>query len=104
MKYQKLQRYLSEPRLHRFLIASGNAQPKAQKLCKINLEVSQSFYPVLNLFEIFFRNIVNYQISSHFDNSNWITEERDGFMSDTSLAQSKFFLKIPLTKLKGQFG
>lgn len=98
MEYQKLEYYLSQPRLDRFLIATGNSKSKAQKLYKINLRVSQSFYPILNLFEIFFRNIANYQVSSHFTNPNWIIAEKNGFMSNPSLSASRFFLKNFVSK------
>lgn len=98
MEYQKLEYYLSQPRLDRFLIATGNSKSKAQKLYKINLRVSQSFYPILNLFEIFFRNIANYQVSSHFANPNWIIAEKNGFMSNPSLSASRFFLKNSVSK------
>ena len=98
MEYRKLEYYLSQPRLDRFLIATGNSKSKAQKLYRINLRVAQSFYPVLNLFEIFFRNIVNYQVSSHFTNPNWIIREKNGFMSDPSLNSSHFFLKNSVAK------
>ncbi len=93
MEYGKLEYYLSQPRLDRFLSATGNSKTKAQKLYRINLRVSQAFYPVLNLFEIFFRNIVNYQVSSYFTNPNWIITEKNGFMSDPTLKLSRFFLK-----------
>lgn len=93
MQYNKLEYYLSQPRLNRFLLASGNSKIKAQKLYRANLRVAQSFYPILNLFEIFLRNICNYQVSSHFANPNWIITEKNGFMSDTSLTASRFFLK-----------
>lgn len=93
MEYSKLEYYLSQPRLNRFLLASGNSKIKAQKLYRANLRVSQSFYPILNLFEIFFRNICNYQVSSHFANPNWIITEKNGFMNDASLTASRFFLK-----------
>lgn len=98
MEYRKLEYYLSQPRLDRFLSATGNSKTKAQKLYRINLRVAQSFYPVLNLFEIFFRNIVNYQVSSHFTNPNWIITEKTGFMSNPSLRSSRFFLKNSVTK------
>lgn len=98
MEYQKLEYYLSQPRLDRFLIATGNSKSKAQKLYKINLRVSQSFYPILNLFEIFFRNIANYQVSSHFANPNWIIAEKNRFMSNPSLSASRFFLKNSVSK------
>ena len=93
MEYNKLEYYLSQPRLNRFLLASGNSKTKAQKLYRANLRVAQSFYPILNLFEIFLRNICNYQVSEHFANSNWIITEKYGFMNDHSLNASRFFLK-----------
>lgn len=93
MEYNKLEYYLSQPRLNRFLLASGNSKTKAQKLYRANLRVAQSFYPVLNLFEIFLRNIFNYQVSAHFANPNWIITEKNGFMNDHSLHTSRFFLK-----------
>lgn len=93
MEYNKLEYYLSQPRLNRFLLASGSSKTKVQKLYRANLRVAQSFYPVLNLFEIFLRNICNYQVSTHFANPNWIITEKNGFMSDYSLSKSGFFLK-----------
>lgn len=93
MEYNKLEYYLSQPRLSRFLLASGNSKIKAQKLYRANLRVAQSFYPILNLFEIFLRNTCNYQVSSHFANPNWIITEKNGFMSDVSLTASRFYLK-----------
>jgi len=98
LEYQKLEYYLSKPRFDRFLIATGNSKTKAQKLYRINLRVAQSFYPVLNLFEIFFRNIMNYQVSSHFTNPNWIITQKNGFMNDPSLHSSRFFLKKSVSK------
>ena len=93
MEYSKLEYYLSQHRLERFLHATGNSKSKAQKLYRVNLRVSQSFYPILNLFEIFLRNAVYYRVSIHFSNPNWILTEKNGFMNDPSLAPSRFFLK-----------
>lgn len=93
MEYNKLEYYLSQPRLNRFLLVSDNSKVKAQKLYRANLRVAQSFYPVLNLFEIFLRNICNYQVSAHFANPNWIITEKNGFMNNNSLTGSRFFLK-----------
>lgn len=93
MKYHKLEYYVSQPRLNRFLIASENSKAKVQNLYQANLRVAQGFYPILNLFEVVLRNVCNYQISSVFGNSNWIITEKDGFMNDPSLKSSKFFLK-----------
>lgn len=98
MKYHKLEQYLSQPRLERFLIASGNSKSKAQKLYIKNLRAAQAFYPIINLFEIFFRNMVNHQVSLHFSNPNWIIMEKNGFMNHPSLIKSKFFLKSSIIK------
>ncbi len=98
MEYSKLEYFISQPRIQRFLIAAGNSKSKAQQLYRINLRVSQAFYPILNLFEIFIRNTVNYQITSHFANPNWIVSEKHGFMNDNSLRHSKFFLKNSVEK------
>jgi len=93
MNYNKLEYYISQPRLNRFLTASGNSKAKAQKLYLANLKIAQSFYPVLNVFEVFFRNVCNYQVSARFANPNWIIAEKNGFMSNPSLTRSKFYLK-----------
>jgi hypothetical protein len=80
------------------LVAAGNSKTKAQQLYRINLRVSQAFYPILNLFEIFLRNSINYQITLYFNNPNWIISEKQGFMNDNSLKTSKFFLKNAIEK------
>lgn len=98
MEYSKLEYYLSQPRLQRFLRAAANSRTKAQKLYRVNLRVSQGFYPVLNLFEIFLRNAINYHVSSHFSNPNWIVSEKTGFMSDPTLEPSRYFLKKSIQK------
>ena len=98
MEYSKLEYYLSKPRLERFLKATMNSQAKAKKLYVVNLKVSQAFYPVLNLFEIFLRNTIDHHISNHFQDPNWIMSEKTGFMSDPTLAPSKYFLKKSVQK------
>lgn len=93
MNYFKLELYVSQPRLGRFLRVCGNSKVKAQKLYKINLRVAQSFYPLMNLFEIFLRNAVYNHISAHFKDPNWIITQKNGFMAHVSLASSQFFLR-----------
>jgi hypothetical protein len=93
MDYDKFEYYVSQPRLSRFLAACGNSKSKAQELYEANMKVSQSFYPVLSLFEVFFRNICHYQVSAHFANPNWIIVEKSGFMNNDSLSASNFYLK-----------
>lgn len=98
MEHSKLEYYLSKPRFHRFLKATGNSSVRAQKLYRINLRVSQAFYPVLNLFEIFLRNSVYEEVTKYFSNPYWILTETTGFMSDPTLAPSRYFLRNSIQK------
>lgn len=93
MKYNKLEHFISQPRLNRFFIASGNSKQKAQNLYHANLKVAQAFYPILSLFEVVLRNVCNHQISSAFANPDWIIIEKIGFMNDSTLSRSNFFLR-----------
>ncbi|QNF34408.1 Abi family protein [Adhaeribacter swui] len=102
MRYDKLEYFASQPRLNRFLAACNGSKAKAQKLYRINLRVAQSFYPLLNLFEIFLRNSINYHVSAHFANPNWIMTEKTGFMNSPTLRQSKFFLKTTVQKAENK--
>lgn len=93
MQYDKLEHYVSVPRLDRFLTASEGSKIKAQELYKLNLRVAESFYPILHLFEIFLRNTINYKLTEHFGNPDWIVIEKKGFMSAKSLEPSKYYLR-----------
>ena len=93
MHYSKLEYFVSQPRLDRFLQACDNSKSKAQELYRVNLRVSQAFYPVLNHFEISLRNILNYKISGYFSDPNWIINQKNGFMNHDSLQSSRYFLK-----------
>lgn len=98
MEYSKLEYYTSKPRLDRFLTACNNSKSKAQKLYRINVRVSQSFYPVLNLFEVFIRNTMNYRVSGYLSDPNWIINQKNGFMNDKSLKRSGYYLRNNVKK------
>jgi hypothetical protein len=97
LDYLNLEKYFSPHRLNRYLIACGNSKIKAQNLYRANLRIAQSFYPVLNLFEVVLRNILYDKLSLHFNNTNWIINEINGFMNDNSL-QPQFYLKNEVLK------
>ncbi len=92
MDYQKLEQYVSQPRLARFLVSCANSQEKAIKLYEANLYVSQAFYPIMNLLEIFLRNSINDNLTTHFVDSAWIINQKTGFMNDASLG-NKYWMK-----------
>ncbi|MCL1943527.1 MAG: hypothetical protein FWF54_08310 [Candidatus Azobacteroides sp.] len=92
MRYKTLEKYASQPRMNRFLAAAGS-QSAAMNLHCTNLLVSQAFYPVLNLTEIFLRNALYSSVAAYFSNPDWIISEKNGFMNDVSLLKSVFYLK-----------
>jgi hypothetical protein len=47
----------------------------------------------MNLFEIFLRNALYNQLSLHFNDQDWITTQKNLFMSHLSLAPSSYFLR-----------
>ncbi len=98
MKYKELENLVSQPRLDRYLIACRSSKLKAKKLYAANLRVAQSFYPVLNLFEIILRNRVHSMLSRYFTNPDWIIVEKNGFMNHISLRPSRFYLKNQVLK------
>lgn len=102
MKYQDLEYLISQPRLYKYLTVCGNSKVKAQKLYRANLRIAQAFYPVLNLFEVILRNVVHYRLSAHFANPNWIINEKNGFMSNQTLRQSRFYLKSQVNKAESK--
>jgi len=92
MKYRTLEKYASVQRMNRFLVATGS-KSDAMNLYRANLLVSQAFYPVLNLMEIFLRNSLYACVEKYFSNSDWIITEKNGFMNDFTLAKSGYYLK-----------
>lgn len=98
MNYQDLEKHISQPRLQRFLVATGNSKTKSKLLYRVNLKTSQSFYPVLNLFETVLRNNINENLTIHFSDADWIINEKTRFMADSSLTATKFFLQKSVDK------
>jgi hypothetical protein len=92
MDYDKLENFVSKPRLDRYLVSCGNSKERAKNLYEANIMLCQAFYPVLNLFETFLRNSINDKLSSYFTDDAWIINQKAGFMSDPSLAP-KYGLK-----------
>ncbi len=105
MDYTAFESFVSKPRLARYLVSCTYFQERAMLLYGANIRVSQAFYPILNLFEIFLRNGINEKLSIYFADQAWIVNQKRGFMSDGSLGP-KFWIKTQVTKaeitLKGK--
>lgn len=97
MRFEKVSFYLSSPRIDRYLAATGNKN-RAVRLYKANLRVSQAFLPVIAVLEVVLRNRINGVLSAFYTDPDWIKNQKDGFMSDLSLAKSNYFIKKEVEK------
>lgn len=77
--------YFSAPRLNRYLEATNQDPLKAIALYKANLRIAQAFHPLLGVLEVAVRNRLNDVLCDHFDDNDWILNQRSGFMADPSL-------------------
>ncbi|MCW3804336.1 Abi family protein [Plebeiibacterium marinum] len=93
MNYDKLELFVSTSRIRKYLFACNNSKTRALELYKANILLSEAFYPILNNFEVLFRNAVNRELIKHFDDPKWIINEKDGFMSHPSLRKTDFYIK-----------
>lgn len=85
MRFKDFRKYFSAARIDRYLIATANSSKRAVKLYKANLKVAQSFHPILGVLEVVIRNRINDILSSHFTDTDWIINQKNGFMIDPSL-------------------
>jgi len=98
MKYSLREQYLSQPRINRYLIATGNNKERAKRLYNANIRLAQAFHPILTQFEVVLRNCINSQITSYFTDNDWIINQKSGFMSDNSLRRSRYFIRRSVQK------
>lgn len=93
MRIELRNKYLSRPRINRYLTATANNSTRAKKLYHANIRLAQSFHPILSQFEVVLRNSLNIILSTHFNDPDWIINQKTGFMRHNSLRNSHFFLK-----------
>lgn len=53
-----------------------------------NARVAQSFQPLLSFFEVILRNQLHYALAAHFNDVQWLINQKTGFMSDPSLTHT----------------
>ena len=85
MNFKDFKQYFSSARVNRYLLATGNSKTRALSLYKANLKTAQAFHPLLGVFEVVLRNRLNDILTAHFADSEWIINQKSGFMSDPSL-------------------
>ena len=71
MTEQQLKYYLSNPRFNVYLAKTNNDFHRAYRLYKVNIELSEAFYPILSVLEVSLRNAVNETLKLHFNDPYW---------------------------------
>ncbi len=71
MTEQQIKYYLSQPRFNVYLAKTKNDFSKAYQLYKVNIELSEAFYPILSVLEVSLRNSINETLKIHFQDEYW---------------------------------
>ena len=85
MKYKKVVRLYSNSRVSKYYRAANRNKSKAVMLYFANMKIAQAFHPLLSSFEVILRNQLHYALARHFSDSNWIINQKTGFMIAPSL-------------------
>ncbi len=85
MNVNILENIVSASRLHNYIISQGPEPGRAIALYEQNIALSQSFYPLLSILEVALRNAIDKKCIHHFSDSNWLVNQKAGFMSDSRL-------------------
>lgn len=102
MRIELRNKYFSRPRYNRYLTATGNSTERAKMLYNANIRLAQAFHPILSQFEVVLRNSLNIILSTHFADQDWIINQKTGFMRDSSLRTSHYFLRSCVQKTENK--
>lgn len=85
MDFDQVVPHLSFPRLNKYLYISKGNKANAIQLYKQNIRVSKAFLPLLSTLEVVLRNGINEALTAYFSDSDWIINQKSGFMIDPTL-------------------
>ncbi len=71
MEIQAIERIISKERLGPYLKYHSGDFEKAVAHYKANIEISETFYPMLSILEIALRNNLDFQLKRKFNDDNW---------------------------------
>ncbi len=90
-EYKIFEKYLSASRIDRYLIAVQLDEELCISLYKTNIKLSNSFYPILGIFEVVLRNEIDKVLVKYFNDSDWILNQQKGFMIAPELSYKDSF-------------
>ena len=88
MNYKKFSRIYSISRVSRYQKAAKGNKKKAMAMYYANARVAQAFQPLISFFEVVLRNQLHYALAHHFNDVQWLVNQKSGFMSDSSLTHT----------------
>jgi hypothetical protein len=88
--------FFSIQRLNKYIIACKSDENKAILLYKYNIQLSQTLYPLISVLEIALRNLIDKELSKHFDDNNWLMTQRNVFANHPSLTYKDKYGKTQL--------
>ncbi|RLD89671.1 MAG: hypothetical protein DRJ09_06195 [Bacteroidetes bacterium] len=75
MEKRVLQKILSKERLEPYLKFHSDNFENAITHYKANIEISETFYPMLSILEVTLRNNMDFQLRRKFENKNWFENQ-----------------------------
>ena len=85
-EFEIFEKYLSTPRIGRYMLAKNLDKELCVNLYKSNLNICKSFHPIIGVFEVVLRNEIDKIFSNYFNDEDWIINQQTSFMIDPSLS------------------
>ena len=85
MNYKKFSRIYSISCVSRYQKAANGDKKKAMAMYYANARLARAFQPLISCFEVVLRNQLHYALENHFNDVQWLVNQKTGFMSDPSL-------------------
>jgi hypothetical protein len=106
MNYYDFETALSKPRIGRFLLAAKGEKAKALHLYKLNIQLSQTLFGLLSIFEVTLRNHIDQYYKTYFNDYEWLKNncEANGMFNHPSFEKSSFESKAKILTTIIQLG
>ncbi|OFY66998.1 MAG: hypothetical protein A3H98_08870 [Bacteroidetes bacterium RIFCSPLOWO2_02_FULL_36_8] len=106
MNYLDFEKALSKPRLGRFLFAVNGNHEKAINLYKLNIQLSQTLYGLLSIFEVTLRNHIDQHYRKHYNDNEWLKNQcgQGGMFSHPMFTKYGFETRTKVLTTLAQLG
>ena len=79
MNYKKFSRIYSISRVSRYQKAANGDKKKAMAMYYANARLARAFQPLISCFEVVLRNQLHYALANHFNDVQWLVNQKTGF-------------------------